>query len=246
MSLYKEQKNKMNYEELIIKHNKKIEQLYNTYKPFEPSNYNDNVIVYSNLNKHEGILYNDKKKAIEIEKSLYTNTKKNNIYIHKPIFHVIDKHIISCLTYIEYYITNPGDELSVLEKLTIEGVNMDKLIKELKNNKIDVDNLLKEIERVNFNLDNILEYMKINNIEITKMLLILNKNGMTMENAKKNKYIVNMLKQSAMYSWFCQDMDDSLDNKKNSKKIIKKISVYSIYKVSNEPTIISINWTINK
>src|SRR5438445_13638114 len=96
----------LNYEETIININKKRELLYNNNEvPQNLIDYHDQIVIYTNLNldKNEAAIYHDKKKAIDIDKLLFTNSKKQTIHIHKPTLTVIDHHIISCLTTIDFY-----------------------------------------------------------------------------------------------------------------------------------------------
>lgn len=230
---------KVNYEEFIININKKRENLYNTYSSYqELIDYHDTVIVYNNLN--EPVIHKEKKKALDIDKHLFTNTKKYTIHIHKPTLITIDKDLIGCLTTIDYY-NQTHHEQTILEKVTIKGVNMDVLIDDLNKNGIHVTKLLTEIEKHQFNLDQIYDYLNKNNIDIPKIMIILNNNQVTMTKLLQNSYIRNMIKQSS-YSWFCDDKNSNVDKKITSKKLIKKITCYAIYKLKPDPVIISINW----
>src|SRR5437879_5276605 len=95
------------------------------------------------------------------------------------------------------------------------NLNLDKNNEEIYNNK-----LLININKYNFNLDQIQDYMTKNNIDIAKVMIILNRNEVTMVKLLKNSYIRNMIKQSS-YSWFCGDDDKSMEcHKKSTKKLI--------------------------
>ena len=243
MSQIKDKKSrKNNYEDYIMNINKKKENLYNTYsQPQEVTDYNDQVIVYINLT-NEPTIYKDFKKAFEIEKQLFTNHKKNSIYFHKPSFYVIDKDLIGCLTIIDFF-TNSEQEQTILEKVTIKGVNMDALIVDLNKNGIDVSKLLHEIEKSQFNLDQIYDYLIKNNIDIAKTMKILNQHKATIPKILQNPYIREGIKHSS-FAFFCsEDKNIEQIKKTTSKKIYKKVHCYAIYKLLSTPTVISINWT---
>lgn len=229
---------KLNYDEMIININKKKELLYNAQNAFqELTDYSDNVVVYYNET-----IYKDKKKAIEIEKQLLTNHKKNTIHFHKPLFHVLSSDIISCLTTIDY--TCDIVEQTMLEKVTIKGVNMDALIADLNKNGMQVNKLLDEMEKHNLNLDEIQDYLIKNHIDVAKVMIILNRHDVTMARLLQNSYIRNMIKQSS-YAWFCGD-DKMTEKPSTKKKVTKRLVCYAIYKIKPELIVLSMNWNTVK
>jgi hypothetical protein len=226
---------KTNYEDMIININKKKQQEYNSCSSFqELTDYSDNVVIY-----HNNIVYKDKKKAIEVEKHYLTNHRKNTVHFHKPIFNTIYSDIISCLTTIDYY-TNDKEEKTILERVTIKGVNMDELIADLNKNGVNVTKLLEEIDKHNFNVDQVQDYLEKQHVSVVTIMLVLNRNKVTIDKLLQNQYIKNMIKQSS-YAWFCGD-DKNVDTKSTSKKVTKRVICYAIYKLKPEPIVISINW----
>ncbi len=199
----------------------------------EPFNYSDNVIVYVNLNNETNI-YNNCKKAVEIEKQIINN--KYNISIDEPIINNINKHLISCMYNITFNSKDVYTKEILIKKFTIKDVNMHKLIDDLNKHHVNVDDLLNEMIKSNLNLDLLIMYFSKNNIDIAKVMSILNRNGVTVTNLLENKFISDMVKTSS-FAWICGGVEDKIENK---NKHVKKINVYAIY--DENFNIININW----
>lgn len=220
---------------LLSKH----ESYYNHKKSPSLFKYDDQSILYSNLT--EVSVVNDKKKMIEIEKSLFTNTRNYHLKLSKPNIHQHD-NIISCEVKLNFYEILTGDREQFLQKLYIKDVNMNALIEDL-NKSINVDNLITELQKHGKNLQPIIEYMNKQNMDLTKLMLILYRNNVTIPNVLKNPYIYDLIKSSSTHSWIIGKHERPHDIKIVNKKLVEKIHLYILFKIKNdEPHIININY----
>jgi len=253
MSQHNEKNKKI--KSMIINHLKKREQEYNQMTHISTTEmikfYHDDVIVYYFLDKKYA-LYQNKKKAIEIEKKIYSNTDKTkNIKISDPIIFDLGDNIFGVEYQINHYDIICNNELQhMIQKLTIKDVDMNKLMNDLNENGINVNNLLQEFNKHGKNLDNLLEYLNNQKISPTTIMNILYKNGVTINALVQNEFIHDLIKQSPTYSWFLNGKELPKSTKHEAKHDVKdkqstnKINVYAIYKCKHEEySIININWT---
>lgn len=233
----------------IIGYLKKREQEYNQIAHISTTEihkfYHENIVVCTFMDK-KYTSYQNKKKAIEIEKKTYTNTdKQKNIKISSPVFYELCDGLLG----VEYQIVhcdNMNTELqSMIEKLTIKDVDMNKLINDLNENGINVNNLLQEFTKHGRNLDSLLEYLNNQKINPTTIMNILYKNGVTINALTQNEFIHDLIKQSPTYSWFLNGKELPKASKHEKiEKHVNKINVYAIYKIKHDDAIIvNINWT---
>jgi len=236
---------------LIFSHLKKREQDFNKSAHISLTEmkkiYHDNVTVYTHFLKSDPIIINDKLKACEIEKGIYTNQNKHHMKISHPIVHMINEYLMS----VEYTLNitdNLNSELTqMIQKLTIKDVNMDNLMLDLNQNGINVNNLLNEFNKNGKSLDHLLGYLESQKISLTTIMSILYKNNVTINGLVANEFIHNLIKQSPTYSWFLSGKElpikSTKQDVKTQNKKINKIHVYTIYKIKHEEySIISINW----
>ncbi len=220
----------------------KHELYYNSKKPIHTFKYDDQVVILS-----DNVVIVDKKKAVEMEKELFTNTNDYNIKISKPNFYQND-NIISCDYYITYFEVLKDEVQKILQKVAIKDVDMNALIDDLNKNGINVNQILMELQKHGKNLAPILDYLCKQNIDLTKLMTILFRNNITIPNLLKNPYIYDLLKQSPTYSWVIGKNEKPTSTSSSipisDKKFIKKIHVYTIFKLKNDDLfILNINYT---
>lgn len=205
------------------------------------SNYHSNVVVFVNADRVD--LVKGAKKAIEVEKQMYGDF---NAAPTKIEFHKISHSAVGCSYVIDFFDTKVSENL--IDKFRIKNVDMDKLIHDLNTNGINVNKLLNELSKNNYNLDNITAYFAKNNIDLATLMIVIDRNGVNVNNIVENPFICNMIKKSS-YAWFLKDKKvstASLDD--NTKTLAKRLNVYAIYHIADEAniTITSIQWTLIK
>ncbi len=214
----------------------KHESYFNNKKPIHTFKYVDQPLLYSNLT--ELTILTDKRKIIEFEKTLFTNTHFS-IKLTKPNFNQID-NLVGCDYTIQFYEWIKDSQF--LQKVAIKEVDMDALIDDLNRNGIPVDQLLGELQKHGKNLAPILDFLNKQHIEISKLMVIMFRNNVTIPNILKNPYIYDLLKQSPTYSWVLgkneRPKETTID-----KKLSKRIHVYALFKlIDDEPIIVSVNY----
>jgi hypothetical protein len=207
--------------------------------------YNDNVVIYTSFDKCE--LIQNKKKGMEIEKKIYTNTDKNHsIKISTPTF-IGSDHLLCVQYQIDFHESISSDMQQMIQKLTIKDVNMDQLISDLNQNGINVNNLLIEFNKNGKNLDSLLAYLDAEKISLTNIMTILYRNNVTINGLVQNDFIHTLIKQSPTYAWFLNGKElpkKTVKAEIKSCKCVKKIHVYAMYKIRHdEYSLININWT---
>ena len=219
---------------------KKREHDYN-HQTYHASKYHHDVVCYHiDLKSKKPTIVTGKSKTLEIEKYYYENT-------HKHLFIKIDDIVIydhSCEYIIYYYEFIRPEIQQMMQKLAIKDVNMMALIDDLNKHGIHVNALLLEMHKHEGNVDHMTHYLQKNNIEITNILSILYKNNVTIGNLLQNQYIYNLVKKSSYSSLFlsmapAQIVSKEVSVKIPSKKLLKKVHVYMVFK--NEE-IININY----
>lgn len=214
---------------------KKREHDYN-HQSFHASKYHD-AVCYNNVNKPH--ITKEKNKIIEIEKYYYENTHKN-LSIKLEDVSIYD----NACEYTAYYYEYIRPEIQqMMQKLAIKDVNMMALVDDLNKHGIHVNALLMEMHK-NDNVEHMTHYLQKNNIEMTNILSILYKNNVTMSNLLQNQYIYNLVKKSSYASLFltmapAQISTKDVHIKIPSKKLVKKVHVYIIFK---NDCIVNINY----
>lgn len=247
MSNHKDDK-KQDYKNIITSLIKKREHDYNHMSSVSSSElnklYSSNVIVYSNLDKE--LVIGDKKKAMEIEKKIFTNNSKNHsIKISHLTIHE-EQHFVTVSFKIYFNEVYSNELQQMIQKLTIKDVNMEELMNDLNQNGVNVHNLLTEFNKNGKKLDSLLEYLNRENIGLSNIMTILYRNNVTINGLIQNEFIHDLIKQSPTYAWFLQGKELPAKAPKSdvkTNKILNKIHVYAIYKVrKDEVSLININW----
>lgn len=220
--------------------------------------YHDNVNVYIYLNKKlkEPILYQDKKKAVEIEKKLLFNSHANRlIKLNEVVINNISDHCLSCSYVICYYETTTPETTELLKKLTIKDVDMEALIKDLNKSGINTNDLLQEMQKSNCDINHMTSYLDQQKISIMSMMTVLYRNGATIPHLIQNDFIHDMIRQSPNYKWFLNGLSNNipkgepLDPKvyefadQIQERLVRKIHVSVVYKIKrNEFYVMDIKW----
>lgn len=193
--------------------------------------YGVDVIVLDTSN----VIHNGIRKALDVEKKIF---EASHFTMNKPVFNKISSKYVSCVYTIDFY------ELpsNLIERFTIKGVDMKKLIEDLGKSNIDVNKCLADFDKHHYDLKYIMDYFTKNNMEITSLLSIMYKNGATMGNILANPSIYNIIKNSE-YKWMLKE-----NNVNAEKKITKRMNVFSVYNIQDEKNINiqSIYWTLIK
>jgi hypothetical protein len=201
--------------------------------------YHENSVVYIHMDGKTTL--GDKKKAMEMEKKIYTNHDKNkNIKISQPTFYQLDN--LLAITYqINYHDCINNELQQMIQKLTIKDVDMNALMKDLNDSGINVNNLLQEFNKHGKNLDSLLEYLNKQNIGLTNIMNILYRNNVTINGLIQNEFIHDLIKQSPTYAWFLngKELPKATKEVKIEHKATNKINVYAIYK---DDLVVNINW----
>ncbi len=221
---------------------KKREYDYN-HQCYHSIKLHQDIVCYNN-NKKPNII-NDKGKILEMDKYYYENK-------HKHLFIKIDDVYVydNAYEYIIYYYEFIRPEIQqMMQKLIIKDVDMMALINDLNAQNINVNALLMEMHKHEGNVDHMTSYLQKNNIEITNLMSILYRNHVTVGNLLQNQYIYNLIKKSPYASLFLTMAPSTISTKEvvvkiPTKKLLKKVHVYAIYKIKNEE-IINLNINYN-
>lgn len=225
---------------LLTKH----ENYYNNKKPIHSFKYEDNSLFYSNLN--DIVIHNDKKRAVDFEKEIFTNKHGDYLKLSKPNMSSVED-IFSCDVVLSFYDVVKSETQQILQKIAIKGVNMTELMDDLNKNNINVQQLLIELQKHGKNLAPVIEYLASQNIEISKLMVILFRNNVTVPNLLKNPYVYDLLKQSPTYSWIigntARPKEVTINSTNTEKKLIKRIQLYILFKIKHDDvSILSINY----
>ena len=207
--------------------------------------YTDNSIIYVNTKKC-AVYTNDIQKAIDIEKKYLTNQiKTKSIKITSIKHYVIADHIISCHYQIQYYEPMKPEIYQMLQKLTFKDVNMDALVADLYENHYDVNQLLTELYKNNKDMEKLMAYF--GTIDVTTLLSMAQKHGITLKKMCEHPFVNEMIKQSPYSGWFVnfrdvKPQDVNVGNiKVTNKRLVRTMDNYCIFN-TKDMTVLSINW----
>lgn len=222
----------------------KLKQLvasYNQYKDPQQFNYIENVVIYQQLTSQLPKVITNTHDAHKLHVMLFVNKHHKVLKMSNVDYHPLTSHLGCC----HFQLIFEHKE-SILQKITIKDVDMDKLMKDLNKNNIKVNEILKVIESNPDKLDPLLEYLKKANISITSVLTILFRNNVTVGNLLSNPFIFNLIKQSKDYSWILSSYTHeppSITCK--SVAAHRTVQVYMIWKLKHDKQIALLNLNYN-
>jgi hypothetical protein len=196
-----------------------------------PFTYQDQFVVFQQMTSKLPTIVTHTDDAHKISSNLFSNKHHKTMKMEFIKTFSLSDHLGSCHLKLQI---GQCDPQTILEKITIKGVDMNKLMRSMNKQNIKTKEILDLLE-VNPSLDALLKYFESNHIDYMSLINIMFKHNVTVDNLLSNPFIFGIIEQSSNYKWILSMATAPVKPSISAKSI----EIYMIFKIKQDQIIIS-------